>query len=150
MEHLVGGMKDALESAREMGISQVVSTCGVNHITPPRRDYTEDHRKRRRYELDRFRTWLRASPEELTKAAQAFAEKLNRAKGPVKVVIPLKGWSSADYPGSETYDPEEDLIFINELKRLLKPEIGVRLVEANMEVAEFAQSIIGACEEMFK
>lgn len=65
-------------------------------------------------------------------------------------MIPLKGWSSADYPGGETYDPEEDLIFINELKRLLKPEIEVRLVEANMEVAEFAQSIIGACEEMFK
>ena len=65
-------------------------------------------------------------------------------------MIPLKGWSSADYPGSETYDPEEDLIFINELKRLLKPEIEVRLVEANMEVAEFAQSVIGACEEMFR
>ena len=146
-------MKDAgphrLESAGEMGVPQVISTCAVNHITPAKRSYTEDHLKRRRYELDRFRTWLRASPEELTRAAHAFAGKLNRAKAQVKVVIPLRGWSSADRPGNETYDPEDDLIFINELKRLLKPEIEVRLVEANMEAPEFAQSIIKACEEVF-
>ena len=153
LEHLVGGMKDAgprrLESAGEMGVPQVVSTCGVNHITPAKRSYTEDHLKRRRYELDRFRTWLRASPEELTRAAHAFAGKLNQAKAQVRVVIPLRGWSSADRPGNETYDPEEDLIFINELKGLLKPEIEVRLVEANMEAPEFAQSVIEACEEVF-
>ena len=150
LEHLIGGMRDAgphrLESAGEMGIPQVISTCGVNYITPPKRKYTEDHRKRRKYDLDRFRTWLRASPEELTTAAQAFAGKLNRAKGPVRLVIPLKGWSSADYPGSETYDPEQDLIFVSELKRLLKPEIEVSLVKANMEDPEFARAITGVCE----
>jgi len=153
LEHLIGGMRDAgphrLESAGEMGIPQVISTCSVNHITPPKRKYTEDHRKRRKYDLDRFRTWLRASPEELTTAAQAFAGKLNRAKGPVRLVIPLKGWSSADYPGSETYDPEQDLIFVSELKRLLKPEIEVSLVKANMEDPEFARAITGVCEEVF-
>lgn len=153
LEHLIGGMRDAgphrLESAGEMGIPQVISTCGVNHITPPKRKYTEDHRKRRKYDLDRFRTWLRASPEELITAAQAFAGKLNRAKGPVRLVIPLKGWSSADYPGSETYDPEQDLIFVSELKRLLKPEIEVSLVKANMEDPEFARAITGVCEEVF-
>lgn len=153
LEHLIGGMRDAgphrLESAGEMGIPQVISTCGVNHITPPKRKYTEDHRKRRKYDLDRFRTWLRASPEELITAAQAFAGKLNRAKGPVRLVIPLKGWSSADYPGSETYDPEQDFIFVSELKRLLKPEIEVSLVRANMEDPEFARAITGVCEEVF-
>lgn len=153
IEHLVGGMRDAgphrLEAAGKAGIPQIISTCGVNHISPPKRKYTEDHQRRRRYDLDRFRTWLRASPEELIQAARLFAEKLNMAKGPVKAVIPLKGWSSADYPGNETYDPKEDLIFIDELKRLLKPEIEVRLVEANMEDSQFVEAIDATVEEIF-
>lgn len=128
----------------------MVSTCGVNHITPRKAEYTEDHKRRRKYDLDRFRTWLRASPEELIKAAQAFAEKLNQARGPVKMVIPLKGWSSVDQPGNETYDPQEDMIFVNELKKQLKPQIEVRTVEANMEEPSFFKALIEACEEMFK
>jgi uncharacterized protein (UPF0261 family) len=153
IEHLIGGMRDAgphrLESAGKIGIPQVISTCSMNHITPAKSKYTEDYRKRRRYNLDRLRTWLRASPEELIQAARVFARKLNQAKGPVKVVIPLKGWSSADYPGNETYDPKEDLIFVNELERLLKPEIEVCLIEANMEDPQFAQAITKACDEVF-
>jgi len=153
IEHLVGGMRDAgprrLEAAGEMGIPQVVSTCGVNHITPPKKAWTEDHKSRRKYDLDRHRTWLRASREELLEAARAFATKLNKAKGPVKVLIPLQGWSSVDQPGSPTFDPTEDMVFVEELKRGLRPEIEVRTVEANMEDPEFAQAVLEACREVF-
>lgn len=150
VDHLFGGMRDAgpyrLESAGRVGIPQVISTCGVNHIAPRKADYTEEHKRRRKFDLDRYRTWLRASPEELTRAAQVFATKLNQAKGLVKVVIPLEGWSSVDRPGNATYDPQEDLIFINELKSRLKPDIEVRTVAANMEDPDFAQAILEACE----
>ena len=153
MEHLVGGMRDAgphrLEAAGEKGIPQVVSTCGVNHITPPKKAYTEDYRSRRKYDLDKYRTWLRASPEELREAAQAFAQKLNKAAGPVRIVIPLKGWSSVDCFGNPTYDPDEDMIFVEELGKLLKPEVEVRIVKANMEEPLFAEAILKACEEVF-
>jgi len=150
MDHLIGGTRDAgphrLESAGRRGIPQVISTCGVNHITPRKADYTEEHKGRRKYDLDRYRTWLRTSPEELARAAQVFAAKLNQAKGPVKVVIPLEGWSSVDRRGNETYDPQEDLVFINELKTRLKPDIEVRTVAANMEDPSFSQAILEACE----
>ena len=153
MDHLIGGTRNAgphrLESAGQRGIPQVISTCGVNHITPRKTDYTEEHKRRRKYDLDRYRTWLRASPEELVRAAQVFAEKLNQAKGRVKVVIPLEGWSSVDRPGNETYDPQEDLIFVNELKSKLKPDIEVRTVAANMEDPSFSKAVLEACEEAF-
>jgi len=153
IEHLVGGMRDAgprrLEAAGELGIPQVISTCGVNHITPPKRAWTEEHRSRRKYDLDRHRTWLRASPEELREAARAFAEKLNKARGPVVVLIPLKGWSSVDQPGNPTYDPEEDMIFVEELRRRLRPDIELQTVEANMEDPEFAQAVLEACRRVF-
>lgn len=153
LEHLVGGMRDAgpfrMEAAGEVGIPQVISTCSMNHITPPKKAYTEEHKQRRKYDLDRHRTWLRASPDELRNAARVFAEKLNKSRGPVKVVIPTKGWSSVDWPGNPTYDPEEDMIFVEELRRLLKPEIEIKTVAANMEDAEFAAAVIEACTEIF-
>lgn len=148
MEHLVGGMRDAgperMEAAGKAGIPQVISTCGVNHITPPKSKYTEDHRTRRKYDIDRFRTWLRASPGELEAAARAFADKLNRAEGPVKVVIPMRGWSSVDVPGSVTYDPEEDRCFVNEFREHASGKIEIIEVDANMEDELFARSVINA------
>lgn len=145
-EHLFGFTRDAgpnrLESAGKQKIPQVISTCGVNHITPAKSKYREQYHQRRKYHLDKFRTWLRASPEELVQMADAFAEKLNWADGPVEIVIPMKGWSSADCPGNPTYDPEEDRIFIRQLRAKLREDIPIREVDANMEDPEFADAVI--------
>ncbi|MDD3845100.1 MAG: Tm-1-like ATP-binding domain-containing protein [Syntrophorhabdaceae bacterium] len=152
MEHLVGGMRDAgpnrMEAAGKAGIPQIISTCGVNHITPPKSKYTEDHKARRKYDIDRFRTWLRASPDELRAAGRAFAEKLNAAGGPVKVIIPMRGWSSVDVPGSATYDPEEDRSFVDEFRKHATAKIEIMEIDANMEEPAFARSVISAGMEI--
>ena len=153
-EHLYGFMRDAgpnrLESAGKMGIPQVISTCGVNHITPSKSKYKPEYTQRRKYDLDQFRTWLRMSPRELKAVAGVFARKLNKSTGPVKVVIPLKGWSSVDSPGKPTYDPKEDALFVQELKKGLKKSIDVLEVEANMEDLEFARAVIKATLEVLE
>jgi uncharacterized protein (UPF0261 family) len=152
-EHLYGFMRDAgpnrLESAGSMGIPQVISTCGVNHITPRKSKYTGEQDLRRRYDLDRLRTWLRMSPRELKEVAALFAQKLNPSLAPVKVLIPLRGWSSVDSPGNPTYDPGEDLLFTTELRKNLNKDIEIVEVDANMEDPEFAAAITGAALDMF-
>ena len=65
------------------------------------------------------------------------------------VIIPLKGWSSVDQPGNPTYDPEEDMIFVEELRRRLRSDIELQTVEANMEDIEFAQAVLEACRRVF-
>jgi uncharacterized protein (UPF0261 family) len=153
-EHLYGFMRDAgptrLESAGKMGIPQIISTCGVNHITPRKSKYTREHDLRRKQDIDRFRTWLRMSSRELKQVAALFAEKLNLSQGPVQVVIPLQGWSSVDAPGNATFDPKEDRIFTDELRRSLKKEIPIVEVDANMEDPAFARTLIQFALEMFK
>ncbi len=152
-EHLFGGMRDAgpnrLEGAGRMGLPQVLAPCGVNHLTPPKSKYTPQDHKRRRYDLDRYRTWLRATPEELRAMANAFADKLNAAKGPVTFLFPARGWSSVDGPGQPTHDPQEDRVFLDELRAGLSQGIQVREVEANMEDPAFAESVIQASRELF-
>lgn len=153
-EHLFGFMRDAgphrMESAGRLGIPQVISTCSVNHMTPARSKYKPHYHRRPKYDLDRFRTWIRLSSDELKAVAGAFADKLNRACGPVTVVIPLNGWSSVDAPGNPTHAPEEDRTFTSHLREKLKPHICIVEVDANMEDPQFAQAVVSSAIELFQ
>ena len=152
-EHLFGFMRDAgpnrLETAGMAGIPQIVSTCSVNHITPAKSKYKPGYHERRKYDLDKFRTWIRISTDELKEVAGVFAEKLNKASGAVKVVIPANGWSSVDSPGNPTYDPAEDRVFVEELRKKLKPEIQIQEIDAHMEDPDFAKVVVAAALEIF-
>jgi uncharacterized protein (UPF0261 family) len=152
-EHHFGFMRDAgphrLETAGKYGIPQVISTCSVNHMTPARSKYKPEFHERRKFDLDKLRTWIRLSPEELTEVAGIFVEKLNLAKGPVTVIIPQDGWSSADLPGNETHDPGEDKLFIQVLREKLKSDVQIVEVNANMEDPEFAQAIVENALKIF-
>jgi uncharacterized protein (UPF0261 family) len=152
-EHLYGFMRDAgpdrLKTAGKVGMPQIISMCGVNHITPSRSTAKPKYRKRRKYDLDAFRTWIRMTPKELREVSRVFADKLNKSTGPVKILMPLKGWSSVDSPGSPTYDPEEDTIFVTGLRRALRKEIEIIEVDANMEEPEFARAVANAASDLF-
>lgn len=151
-EELLGGTRAAgphrLEAAGKAGIPQIVAPCLVNIMTPPKSKYKPDYYNRKRYDLDSLRSYLRVSPEELVMVAEAFAGKLNQAGGPVKIVIPTRGWSGIDGEGSVLYDPETDRIFVHELRKSLRKDIEIREVDANLEEPEFAVEIIKAFEEV--
>jgi len=153
-EHLYRFMRDAgpnrLETAGRLSIPQVISMCGVNHITPSRSMVKPKHRKRRKYDLDGFRTWIRMTPKELREVSKVFAGKLNKSTGSVKILVPLKGWSSVDSPESPTYDPEEDALFVKELRGKLRKEIEIIEVDANMEDPEFARAVAGTASNLFQ
>lgn len=152
-EHLFGYMRDGgpdrLESAGKKGIPQIVSTCSVNHMTPSRSKYKKEFYERRKYDLDKFRTWIRLSTDELEQVAHEFARKLNDSKAPVKVMVPMQGWSSVDCMGNPTYDPKEDLVFIETLRSKLNPDIEIIQVDANMEDAKFSEIVTQAALEIF-
>ncbi|MBW2133316.1 MAG: Tm-1-like ATP-binding domain-containing protein [Deltaproteobacteria bacterium] len=153
-EHLFGFMRDAgpdrMESAGKKGIPQIISTCSVNHMTPAKSKYKPEYLNRPKYHLDKHRTWIRLSEEELQQVARVFAEKLNKAVGPVRVLVPSKGWSAVDAPGNPSHDPAADQRFLETLRSLMKPEIRVLEVEANMEDPSFAEAILLEAETLFR
>jgi uncharacterized protein (UPF0261 family) len=152
-EHHFGFMRDAgpnrLETAGKLGLPQIISTCSVNHMTPARSKYKPEFHERRKFDLDKLRTWIRLAPEELKEVAGVFAGKLNQAKGPVVVLIPQKGWSAADLPGNDTHDPAEDQLFTQVLRERLKPDIQIIEVNANMEDSEFAKAVVENALKIF-
>jgi uncharacterized protein (UPF0261 family) len=145
-EQLLGGMRAAgpqrLEAAGRVGIPQVIAPSGVNFMSPSRKNYKPDYAQRRKYDLDKDRTWLRLSPEELRQVAELMAEKLNRARGPVVFLIPTRGWSMADAPDSPAYDPAEDQVFTETLRQKCRPEITLRTVDAYLNDPAFARVVV--------
>ena len=110
-------------------------------MTPSRSKYKKEFYKRRKYDLDKFRTWLRLSTDELKVVAQEFARKLNRSKAPAKIIVPLQGWSSVDCKGNPTYDPEEDRVFVQTLREELDSKIEIIEIDANMEDQIFNKEV---------
>ena len=147
-EQLLGGMRAAgpkrLEAAGKAGIPQVIAPSGVNFMSPSRKNYKPDYAQRRKYDLDKDRTWLRLNTDELRRVAEVMAGKLNQAQGPVILLIPNRGWSTADAPGSAAYDPEEDRVFTETLRQQCKPEITIQTVEAYLNDPDFARAAVEA------
>jgi uncharacterized protein (UPF0261 family) len=70
--------------------------------------------------------------------AEFIAEKLNQAKGPVCVILPLGGLSSIDRPGKSFYDPEANAALFSTLKKKLSPNIELIEDEHHIDDPEFA------------
>lgn len=93
---------------------------------------------------------VRANAEELIVTGRVVAEKLNRAQGPVAVVIPRLGFSSFDEEGGGFWEPETDEAFAPALKANLKPEIEVIEVEAHINDPLFAETVVEVFDNLYR
>lgn len=141
---------ERLEVAGRKGIPQVVAPAGVNCFVRTLDQLTPELKARKHYVLDKHRVTIRTSAEELISIAPVYADKLNQARGPVRFLVPLRGWSAPDREGRPLYEPETDRVFIEEMRRRLKPEIELREIDAHIEDPAFAQAVIAAFEEVMK
>jgi uncharacterized protein (UPF0261 family) len=142
---------ERLDAPLARGIPLVLapSTLNVTGAGPTRR-MKERFINRPRLQIDEIRYMTRYSTDEMRQGARLYAEKLNRARGPVKFLVPLRGWSSVDKPGGVLYNPEEDRVFFEELKAHLTTEIPIEEVDCNLEDPEFARALVESFDKMFK
>lgn len=143
---------ERLDAAAERAIPQIMTPCCLNltGCGATRKEPEKYNSRPKVWKMDAMRAMTRLNEEELLLCAKLYAEKLNKTKGPVKLLVPLKGWSSIDGEGTILYDPVEDRIFVEELKRLLKPKVKVIEVDCNLEDHEFAQAVVDSFDEIFK
>ena len=151
-EELLGFTRAAgptrLEAAGKIGIPQIIAPSGVNFGSPLKRKYKPEYESRKKYDYDAARTFLRLSADEMIMVADKMADKLNKAKGPIKILIPLGGWSSVDRKGTDFYDKELDRAFVEELKKKLRSDIEIIEVDADLDTSEFAQEVVKAFQSL--
>ena len=158
-EYLLGGNRsssgpDRLDIASDIPIPYILCPGGFDIIScgPVERKESGDplweSRKlaeRKLYIQEHPRAHARMLADELVQITSAAAERLNRYrhKERVKVVIPLRGFSSLSVEGGPLYDPGTDEMFGSTLKKCLDPEIEIIEVDSDINSKAFAGAVVG-------
>lgn len=144
-DELIGGVLPAgptrLEAAAKAGIPAVVSTgCldMVNFGSPE--TVPAKFAGRKFYQHNPQVTLMRTTPGECAQLGRILAEKLNRSIGPVKVLLPLRGGSAISAPGGPFHDATADVALFTALKSVLRSDISVTELDANINDAPFAEA----------
>jgi len=102
----------------------------------------EKYRGRKLYEWNPNITLLRTNVEENIAIGKMIARAANESKGPVAIMIPLKGVSMLDSPGNAFWGPEADGACFKAIKDNLKPGIPVIEMDVNINDPEFADKAV--------
>lgn len=151
-DELVGGVfpacKRRLESAGEAGIPQVVSPGALDMVNfGPLESVPERFRDRNLYVHNPTITLMRTTPEECAGMGRHIAAKLNAAKGPVSLFMPLKGVSAIATEGQPFHDPAADEALFNALRENLGANVEVVEMETDINDAVFAGAMAKKLDE---
>ncbi len=154
-DELVGGVlsagPDRLEAAGNLGIPQVVSLGALDMVNfGPIDTVPEKFRRRRLYKHNPTVTLMRTTPEESAELGRIIARKLNAAKGPVALFIPLRGVSMIATQGGAFYDPDADRALIDNLKAGLQSNVEVHELDMDINDPRFAQAMASRLDEYIR
>jgi len=131
-----------LETAGRMGLPQVVAPGSINYtVQGPLDTLPEALRSRRLIVHNPSLTLVRLSIPELQEAGRIVARKLNAARGPVHLFIPLKGFSFPDREGGPHWEPEGNRAFIEAVKAELDPRVLYDELEAHINDPAFIDPV---------
>ena len=154
-DELAGGVMSAgphrLEAAARQGIPQVVCPGAIDMVNfGPLDSVPEKYRQRRLYIHNANVTLMRTTPAECAELGRITAEKLNRTRGPVVFLMPLRGFSAIDSAGLPFSWPEADRSYIDALKANLDPRIRVAEVDAHINDEAFARNAANCLLELLE
>jgi uncharacterized protein (UPF0261 family) len=144
---LFGPGSHRLEAAGEVGTPQIISTGLIEHcLWGPYKPIPEKYAERIVLHHNPLLWMIFTNTEEKLEVARLMAEKLNRAKGPTAVVLPLKSPLGAKKLGIE--HPEGMAAFRKEFKLALKPQVNYVEVDASTDDKEFTDCILTMMDDM--
>jgi uncharacterized protein (UPF0261 family) len=147
-DSVVGGLHasirdDRLTAAGALGIPQVVAPGSVNYaVLGPIETLSAETLQRKHIVHNSFLTLVRLSAEEIEQAALTAAERLNAAKGPTHVFIPLKGFSYPDHEGRAHWDPGVNAVFIRTLRSHLSAAIRYEELDLHINDDAFIDRLV--------
>jgi uncharacterized protein (UPF0261 family) len=144
VEGLHGAIADyRLESAGAMGLPQVVAPGSAYYtVQGPEDELPPNMQGRKLIVHNPHHTLVRLNDEELAETGRLTARKLNAAKGPVHLFLPLRGMAYPDSPGLGHWDPESDRAFYKVIKDNLDPRIPVTEIDAHINDPEFIDPVV--------
>lgn len=140
-----------LEAAGAMAIPQVVSLGAMDMINfGPKSDVPARYRSRRLLSHTNAVTLMRTSVEECATLGTLIADKLNRAQGPVTVMVPLRGFSGVDAEGGVFEDPDADEALVSSLCDRLEPWIEVVKLDNHINDPAFGAAMADCLDHLLR
>jgi uncharacterized protein (UPF0261 family) len=141
-----------LDSAAQKRLPQVFVPGSLDMIVLrlSRDNLPDTYKDRKIYMHGPYITGVRTTGEELKKLAHIVSSKLNRAKGPVAVVFPLRGFSAIDREGFAFHEVETDRIFLTEMVRELKKDVEIIEVDSHILDESFLTTVVDVYEKLAK
>jgi uncharacterized protein (UPF0261 family) len=154
-DELVGGVMsagpDRLETAGALGLPQVVSLGALDEVAfGPADTVPTRFRDRRMYVHNAAVTLVRTSAEECGELGRIIARKLNAARGPLTLFVPLGGLSMIDAPGAPFHDPAADMALVRELRAGLRPGVEVVEMATHINDPAFARAMAVRLDEHYR
>ncbi|MXV78342.1 UPF0261 family protein [Candidatus Poribacteria bacterium] len=154
-DELVGGILSAgaerLEAAGEEGLPQVVAPGALDMVNfGPPDTVPEKFRDRHFYQHNPTVTLMRTTAEETAELGKIMADKLNQAKGPTTVLIPIQGVSAIDKTGEPFDSPEARDAWRESLKAHIGENVTVIEMDAHINDNEFATKLAETLLESLK
>ena len=156
-DELTGGIwssgPERLETAGRLGIPQVVSLGALDVIaissTGLPDPLPEKFRDRPIYIHDELMVATRATPDECRELAAVIARKLNAARGPTVLFVPLRGLSLLTTEGQALYDLEADEALLSTLREQIdRATVEMHEVDVDINDAAFALAMAERLHEL--
>lgn len=146
---LVGGvfpaMQDRFGSAIRTRLPYVGSVGAVDMVNFGAKETVPERFRDRRLHVHNAQvTLMRTTPEENRAIGAFIVERLNRMKGPVRFLLPLRGVSAIDAPGQPFHDPDADAALFDAIRSGWQPAPNRRLVEIDAHINDqaFADALV--------
>jgi uncharacterized protein (UPF0261 family) len=147
-----------LTGAGAAGLPQVIVPGAIDHANFWVGQVPERYKAREFFQYNAQNLLMRTNAEEFEKLGREFAKRLDAAKGPVRVLVPLEGFSehtkrrAHDLKGKDMgpwKHPEDYRIFADSLKMHLK---AARIEELTLHINDsaFADTCVDAFVEIAK
>jgi uncharacterized protein (UPF0261 family) len=141
---------DRLEAAGEAGIPQVVSLGALDMANfGPVDSVPERFQSRLLYQHNPSVTLMRTTAQENALLGRMIGEKLSRARGPVTVVVPLRGVSMLDAEGALFHDPAADAALFAALRDALPDRVTLVEVDAHINDPVFATTLVETFHRLY-
>lgn len=146
-DEVVGGVlsagPDRLSAAGRSGVPQVVSVGALDMVNfGAAETMPEEFQGRTLYRHNPTVTLMRTTSVECSEIGRRIALQLNAARGPVVLVLPLRGVSMIDAEGQPFHDPVADQALFAALREHAGPDIRIVEVDAHINDPRFARTLV--------
>jgi uncharacterized protein (UPF0261 family) len=158
LNQVTGGVYTAgehrLEAAGKIGIPQIVSPGALETFHWGNdRPFPAKYKNRLYFWHNALHRTIRSNAREMAAVGTLMAEKLNRAKGPTAVVLPLQGMGPMPFPPLASPEAEAEAQrgwtgFRRNIKQMLKPEIEYIEIDVTFNDSLYVDTVLKLFDEM--